>query len=52
MMARNEAIERLTAAWVQRDGEFCVGAEEFRQSLDELEEALRALGVTEEELNT
>jgi len=49
-MSRDDAIHAITSAWYQRDSEFCVGSE-FAESEQELREALRALGVTDDEFD-
>ena len=50
IMTREEAIALLKGAWLQRDMEFCVYTSEFEESRRELNDALKALGVTDEEL--
>jgi hypothetical protein len=47
---RQEAVNALMSAWLQRDSEFCVGATEEAESERELRDALRALGVADEEM--
>lgn len=49
-MTRQDAIDTLMATWYQRDNEFCVGRTEEEDSKRELHAALRALGVTDEEM--
>lgn len=49
-MTRKEAIINIQSNWLQRDREFCATSEEYAESARELEESLRALGCTEEEL--
>ena len=49
--SRARGIAELMAAWQQRDSEFCVGAEEYEESDRELRASLRALGVTDEEMD-
>lgn len=49
-MNRQEAIEAICDAWMMRDGEFLINDQERRNSAERLDQALRALGVTEEEL--
>ncbi len=49
-MSRQEAVNEIVASWSQRDGEFCVSDAEHEKSERELVAALRALGVTDEEL--
>lgn len=48
-MTRQEAIEEIVVAWGQRDSEFCIGPER-KVSRNDCIEALRTLGVTEDEL--
>lgn len=50
MVTRAQAISDLMVAWLMRDGEFCVGAAEAAKSYAELQDCLRALGVTDEEM--
>lgn len=50
-MKRQEAIDALIGAWLQRDGEFCVGSAEHEGSAREMRNALHALGVSDEEID-
>ena len=49
-MTREQAVAALVSVWYQCDGEFCVTQAEKEASVRELHEALRTLGVTDEEM--
>jgi len=49
-VTRKEAIANLIVAWSQRDQDFCVGMSESKQSDDKMRESLRAIGVSDEEM--
>ena len=51
-MTRAEAIEEIIAAWRARDSEFCCSSAERVSSSSDLLAALRALGVTQEEIRS
>lgn len=50
-MTRDEAIHLIIVAWSQRDDEFLADPDEYAKSAADLDDALRALGVTDEEMN-
>lgn len=50
-MTRAEAIDHIFGLSLQVDGEFCVGARESDQLHQETRDALRALGVDDEEMS-
>ena len=50
-MTRQEAIVAIRSVWTQRDGEFYTSEKERAESDAEFIEALRALGVTDEEMD-
>ena len=51
-MTRQEAINEIMSTWSQRDSDFCATQEEYELSRKEMHEALNALGVTDEEIDS
>lgn len=51
-MTRKEAIKNLMGAWYQRDMDVCCNEAEYDKSHEELIASLKALGVTQEEIDT